>query len=151
MATENLGERARDHYTWADIGGPRSPPPRETRMPRIPHIVLVAFAVFVGVLSPLVAQDAPTTRLSREQMWFARTAEDWAKRLPHSLATHVGGRSGRVEGDRQAHPHLRQHGRRDRERALRGRALPSPRDGRSLRRLHLRDRVDLPPHPARSR
>ena len=48
-------------------------------MPRIHRTVLLALALLASLSSPLSAQDAPTTRVNREQMWFAPTAEDWAK------------------------------------------------------------------------
>ncbi len=48
-------------------------------MPRIHRTVLLALALLASLSSSLSAQDAPTTRVNREQMWFAPTAEDWAK------------------------------------------------------------------------
>ena len=144
-------------------------PTRATRSPRgLWHVVLCAL-VACAFLAPAFAEDekkddgakpVPPKReygtresagVGREEMWPAPTAEDWKKPCLITLQrTWEDARRG-LAGDRQADPDLRQHGRRDRQRALRRHPLPPARDRRALRALRLRDRVGLPPHAARLR
>ena len=71
--------------------------------------------------------------------------------LPDRVAADLGRRPRGLEADRQGDPGVRQHGRRDRQRALRRRALPAAGHRQALRALRVRDRLGLPPQPARLR
>jgi hypothetical protein len=124
------------------------PPPRSVSTPKL---VLALLASGAAALPAQEGVPAPPG-LVPEQMWPAPTAADWQKPCCDPRGSAPGTTPCALsQDDAAADPRLRQHGRRDRERALRRRALPRSRDRQALRAVRLRDRVGLPPQPARPR